>query len=637
VGFSLYLAQAVGVSFYISGFAESVYALVPQIPPQIVGVVTLLLLTTLAYISADLALRAQVFIFVIIIFSLVSIFAGGPPEGGFTSYASGHIETAPFWVVFAVFFPAVTGILAGVSMSGDLKNPGRALPIGTLLSVLTGLAVYIAIPIFLDSIVPQGELIKNSMVMQDIAFWGWIVVLGIWGATLSSALGGLLAGPRTLQALAKDRIVSSYLGKGHGETNEPRIATAVSFFIALGAVLLGDLDTIAPVLSMFFLTAYGSLNLIAGLEGFMANPSWRPKLRVHPLISLTGAFLCFATMLMINAGATFIALFVVVLIYVVTAKRRLGSRWADIRRGMLMSLAKYSIYRLTDSRANARSWRPNLLVLSGAPTKRLELVELADAISHGKGFLTVASILKEDQVAAEKVAPFERLIRKFLKDKKIPSLVEVLRAPSVENGIKQLISIYGIGPVVPNTYLLGECQKDDMLAEHASMIKQISGARKNIVLVQTGEKKKTKVKRKQIHCWWGDDKNSSWLMLVLAYQLTTSTEWRRSDLTVRTFAESELERRNMLSKLQHDFVEARIAADIEVLIEEPSKDKRFDLIRKFSEKADLLFTEMKPPSPEQSLESFSDYYKTEMAQTRIFPTTAYVLACEKMHFEDIFN
>ena len=186
-----------------------------------------------------------------------------------------------FWAVFAVFFPAVTGILTGVSMSGDLKNPSYSIPWGTLAAVITGYVVYMTIPILLYSKVSQISLISDNLIMTKISLIKPAIYLGIWGATLSSALGSLLGAPRILQALSKDKVVPAFVGKSNGDSDNPKAATIVTFLVALSGILLGDLNIIAPVLSMFFLTSYGVLNLSAAFEELISIPLGDLNLTYH--------------------------------------------------------------------------------------------------------------------------------------------------------------------------------------------------------------------------------------------------------------------------------------------------------------------------------------------------------------------
>jgi amino acid transporter len=202
VGLPLFLAQALGIAFYIAGFSETVVGFFPWLSPVVAGLATLALLTLLAYLSADLALKTQYVILTLLLLSLVSLFLGGGDLGG--RVLGEPLPAGTFWVAFAVFFPAVTGIEAGLGMSGDLKNPARALPLGTLGAVAVGYAIYIAIPVFLAGTVGDRDaLLADPLIMTRVARWSMLVVLGILGASLSSAMGALLGAPRTLQALAE--------------------------------------------------------------------------------------------------------------------------------------------------------------------------------------------------------------------------------------------------------------------------------------------------------------------------------------------------------------------------------------------------------------------------------------------------
>ena len=399
IGLPLFLAQALGISFYLVGFAESLHAVMPAVPEKVLSLVGLVLLTVLAWVSANLALKVQFFVLLLIIGSLISFFYGAlwGDHIHLLEARSSSVPKEGFWKAFAIFFPAVTGIEAGLAMSGDLKNPSKSLPVGTIAAVLSGYIIYMLIPIVLFRSADISYLSQDPLVMAKISVFSELVFIGICGATLSSALGALLGAPRTLVALSKDRVVPGFLSKLWGSGQNPRYATIVAFMVALVGIMLGDLNAIAPILAMFFLTSYGVLNLTAGLEELIANPAWRPEFRVPWWVSILGAFGCFAAMFMINAGATFIAIFLIVGVYVFMEKRQLKAHWGDMRHGILMLLARYSIYRLAEIKPNPRSWRPNVLVLSGAPSNRWYLIELADAITHGKGFLTVASvILKKD-------------------------------------------------------------------------------------------------------------------------------------------------------------------------------------------------------------------------------------------------
>jgi len=453
VGLPLFFAQALGISFYIAGFSEAFCEAAPGLDARVVGVATLLILTAVAYFSADLALRTQFLVMALIFSSLASFFLGG--QGGSELPAMAELpdlpEAKPFWVVFAVFFPAVTGIEAGIAMSGDLKDPARSLPRGTIGAVLVGYAVYMAIPLFLSYMIADTRILRHgsmTMVMQQVARWGQPIMFGVWAASLSSAMGALLGAPRTLQALARDRVIPRVFGRGFGKGNDPRIATATSFLVGLVGILVGDLDVIAPVLSMFFLTSYGLLNVSAGLEELTAAPSWRPLFRVPWVVSLAGALGCFAAMLMINAGATFVAAFVALCVYLLMEHRQMRAWWGDMRSGLAMLVARHAIHSLVKRKPDERTWKPNILVLSGSPASRWHLIELASAIAQQRCFLTVAAVLPED-TPADRRESIAATLADYLDKRKVECVVKVFTAPTPLAGAETLVRAYGYGPLRP--------------------------------------------------------------------------------------------------------------------------------------------------------------------------------------------
>ncbi len=642
IGIPLFFARAIGVAFYIAGFTEAFLAAFHPFPgmdqallAKLVSATTLVALTALAYISADLALKVQYGIFAAIAASLVSLFLGNPsPEVLALPPEAILPPKASFWVVFAVFFPAVTGIEAGLGLSGDLKNPGKSLPLGTLLAVVTGYIVYMAMPIFLAAKVSNPALLLiDSNILSTIARWGFLIVIGVFAASLSSALGSMLGAPRTLQALALDRVIPGFIGKGYGkEKADPRVATAFSFAVALAAVLLGDLNLIAPILSMFFLLSYGLLNLCAGLEGMIESPSWRPKFKVHCGISLAGAAACFAVMLMIDAGATLIAIFVTTLVFYLVKRRRLNAHWADMRYGLLTLLIRFAIHRLNKLKPDERTWRPNILVLSGSPKSRWHLVEMAHSLAQHSSALTVASILPVEDWTAEKVNSMEASIRDYLEKRSVDAMVKIFPSNNLLSGARAMVRAYGFGPLTPNTILLGDTEKSDSFLEFAELIDLVYRTRRNLVMLrESGEESPDATK--QIHVWWGRGQSNIGLMLTLAYQMQRSPAWKQAKLVIKTIVDTEGESQGARERLSAFIEEQRIPADTEVLVR--NMPSFYDIIRQSSADAGLVFMGMRSPGEEESIADYSRYYGTLMEATKGMPSIAFVLAAEAIEFRQI--
>lgn len=641
IGVPLFLAQTLGISFYIAGFTESLTHILPQYSPVMIGTATLVVMTLLASLSADLALKFQFLIFALIFASLGSFFLGSAPAVSPDITLAEAPFKQSFWVVFAVFFPAVTGIEAGLSMSGDLKNPEKSLPRGTLIAIIFSYCVYLGIPITLAvQNIPEHWLLSNYFIMKDVAKWGNLVLYGLWGAALSSALGSLLGAPRTLQALAKDRVIPRWIGQGFGRKNDPLIATGFTFCIALGGIVFGNFNAIATLLTMFFLTSYGLLNLSAALEGLIDNPSWRPKFKVHWLIPLCGSAGCLIIMFMISPGATFMATIISAVIYSLVKRRQLNAYWGDMRHGIWMMLIRHALYKLENRPPHAKTWRPNILVLSGAPEKRWYLIALADALSHGKGFLTVAVVLSKKTAGPERILSLQSSVRHYLEERSVPAIVKIIEAEDVFGGAQELIQSYGFGALVPNTILLGDVEEQEDIKQYVGLIMTMYKSRRNLIIVREGSRVRDKYdwqKTQQIDLWFRRVGENAGLMLALAYLLKTSSEWAGSTLVIKTIVNSQEEKEEQLKHFKNFIDKENLDAEIKIVIKEHEHADTFLIMRESSCDARFVFVGMKTPEPEMTREDYCAYYKMLLNKTSDFPPMGIVLASEKIDFDAIFQ
>lgn len=627
VGIPLYFAQAISVALYTIGFAESLVSIFPYFDQRLVGIITTLAVTALALISAKTAIKAQYFIMVAIVISLLSFFFGHPLETPIATEAD-PVKSG-FWIVFAVFFPAVTGVMAGVNMSGDLKDPRKSIPLGTLAAVGVSYIIYMLIPIVLVSRVDSASLIADPLIMRKISFWGDAILLGVWGATLSSALGSILGAPRILQALARDGVLPKplrVLGRGHGEADEPRLGTYVTLAIALAAVMLGDLNLIAPILSMFFLTTYGVINMVSAIESFLDSPSFRPTFRVHWSISLLGALGCIAVMFLINWVTTIIAIVIIIVIYVMLERSELEVAWGDVRQGMIMNIARWCLLKLR-SNTDAKNWRPHFLVLSGAPTKRWRLIEFANSIAHNKALLSVANVISATGITPERLSTLSKTISEYLEERGVQALLRVIHAKDVYEGTENLVDSYGIGSLVPNTILLGTHDGLEERERYCEMLKHIYDSKRNLVVLKVDEENGFG-ERKRIDIWWGGLQGNGSLMMTLAYLLKSSLMWREADLYVKMIIPDEAGVEDAQKNLEALVDSARINATSSVLV---STDPN-SMMLVSSQGADLVLMGLGIPD-----ESFDSYYGELLEKTKSLPAVAFVLAAESLSFKDLMN
>ncbi len=630
IGIPLFLAQALSVALYTVGFAESVVGVFPELNFRFVGITTTVAVAGLALISARVAIRAQYFIMFGIALSLISFVLGGPVESS-TIEMSGATDrnTEGFWVVFAVFFPAVTGIMAGVNMSGDLKNPTRSIPRGTFAAIGVGYLIYMTLPILLASRADAATLIEDPLIMRRMAWWGDAILIGVWGATLSSAVGSILGAPRVLQALARDGVLPGWLrwlGRGEGVDDLPRVGTLVTLVVALVAVYMGNLNVIAPILTMFFLTTYGVLNLTAGIERLLDSPSFRPRFKVHWSISLLGAVGCISVMFLIHAVATVVALIFVGIIFIWLRSRQLRSAWGDVRRGIWMALTRAGIMRMS-AEEDAKTWRPHPLVFSGVPTKRFHLVEFASSLTLNRGILTLSSILKNPEITSERKKTMEKQIREFLAKKGIQCLVRVTSAPDPYEGMERLVESYGLGELVPNTIVMGDTENEESIDKYSDIIATFHGLNRNVVIVHDN-KEKLFGNRKIIDVWWGGLQGNGGLLMILAHLLKSSQAWLDATVRIKMVVKDEKGAVNAQQNLNQIIKNIRIVAEPIVLL---SKNRPFrDILAESSKDADLIFLGMAEPG-----KKFADYYYNLHKNLEGLPTTVIVLAAKNNAFGDV--
>ncbi len=391
-GLPLYFSQAFSVALYIIGFSEAWRNIFPAHTVQVVVTVTLFLLAVLSFVGVKAAMKVQYVIMGAIVLSLLSFFFGrGQGEGPILYWSQS--PDVPFWKVFAIFFPAVTGIAAGAAMSGDLKDPKRSLPVGILSAIGIGLVIYILIAIWYAVMANPDQLRSDYTIMIDLAFWRWPVIAGIMGATLSSALGSLVGAPRILMALARDRLVpfpktlAATSAKG-----EPRLALVVTVLLVEVSLLMGNLDSIAALLTMFFLITYGTINAAVFIEKATGIPSFRPSFNIPLVIPLLGSLWCGIIMFLINPFFAAVAIFVIFIIYGVQVKRDLRTPWGDIRSALFDAVAQWAVKTSARMPRHAKSWKPDILIPVEDPSYWSPMMAFVRDIVFPKGTLRVFSV-----------------------------------------------------------------------------------------------------------------------------------------------------------------------------------------------------------------------------------------------------
>ena len=532
LGIALFVGLSFSISLYLIGFAEVTLnyfgfeATINNI--RIAGALALVTLTILTFISTSLAIKTQYIILAALVLSLISVFAGSHEFDPAQPLISPMAGALPWIALFAIFFPAVTGFEAGVSMSGDLKDPRKNIPFGTIGAVLTGLVVYLGLVVFLSHTVERNMLANDPNILFQIAWIPQLVVVGIMGATLSSALGSILGAPRILQATAIDRITPSVLGKGFGVSNEPRNALIFTFLIALSGILIGELNAIARIVTIFFIITYGFLNITYAVESW-AGTDFRPSFKIPGIISIIGALACIIIMIQLDIIAMIGASLVLVGVFLFLKRRELTLQTGDTWTSVWASLVKTGLGKLTSESHKPRNWRPNVILFSGGAKQRPYLIEMGKALVGKLGIFTNFELI-ESKDEKNLFSKNQQIITEESPDRTgVFTRRHVCR--DIYEGIESISKIYGFSGFEPNTVLMGWPRNTKNPEGFAKLISTFRRLDYNQVFLHYN-KESGFGKMKQIDIWWSGRGRNLSLALALMRFISSANHWRHAHLRI---------------------------------------------------------------------------------------------------------
>jgi amino acid transporter len=556
IGIALYFSQAISVAFYIIAFTESFEPLFNwfmlhygyELPRQALSIPAL---GILAFIilkkGAALGVKALYFVVVILFISLLAFFLGKPidttealrlPGNNF-----GFFNRDNFFMVFAICFPAFTGMTAGVGLSGDLKNPSKSIPYGTLLGTVVGMLVYFLVVWKLAISASQADLNEHQLIMSKIAIGGSILIpLGLAASTISSALGSIMVAPRTLQALASDRSfpfkrMNLFLARGKGKNREPFNASIISFIIALVFVFMGNVDVVAQIISMFFLITYGTLCLISFLNHFGSPPSYRPKFKSRWFFSLSGFILSIWVMFMINPAYTIAAYIIIILLYLLVEHYNKDQKGlVNIFQGALFQLnRKIQVYmQKKQADAETSEWRPAAVCISTNSFERTKVLDLMKWISYQHGFGTYFHFM-EGYYSKQSHSESRKILTELIKLQNEDNnglYIDTMISPSYTSAIAQVIQSPSISGMENNMVVFefdkSQPQEINRILENISLTK----AGNFDVCIFAGSNIAPRYKN-GIHIWIRPtDIINTNLMILLGYIILAHPDWHKSHLKI---------------------------------------------------------------------------------------------------------
>lgn len=635
IGLALFMAQALSVPFYILGFTEAVVSTLPMLAPYypVVSFFTLSLLFLVTMRGADWAIKTQYVIMGILALSIIAFLGGGMLRFDAALFQSNAqpLQQSPFsfWQLFAIYFPAVTGIMAGVNMSGDLKDPSRSIPTGTFAAIGVGLFIYAAQIIVCGGSIPREILIEKpyqSLMGLVPLHLGVLVTFGVFAATLSSALGSLLGAPRILQSLGSDHLLKpADFFASLSKNGEPRkalfltiIITAAVLYFARNGGEGGALNIVASVVTMLFLWTYGITNLAAFVESFSRNPSFRPRFKLfHWMLALVGAVSCFAVAFLIDAVAAFGAVVFVVLLFMYVRKFAGNSSFGDARHGFYYSRTRNNLFTLAQLPIHPKNWRPTIIVFSGNPDNRLTLVQYADWLGSGRGIITLAGILIGDfETMVETRTAYYNTLSSFVKSNRLRAFPEVLVTPEFNLGLSQFLQVTALGPIKPNVVLFGWAASAARMEVLVRSLITSTRLKMSTILLYDQGLPPVKVRRRGIDIWWRGESNGS-LMVILAYLLSLNKTWGGTSMRILRIIGEPAEHAATSKELSTLISAARMKIAIKVII---SKEPFADIFRTYSKDATAIFIGFSVPKPEAA----SSFHRSFTQLLTGMPTTMLV-------------
>jgi K-Cl cotransporter len=538
IGLMFTIANSISVATYTIGFCDNILDLVFDLAPSFKGIIpydedcqsecrlndlrimgtpVIVAILCLAIVGMDWVTRVQKLLLVILLAAQIDMIVGSFYQAGnlyttdkdqryaqgFTSWsmetykinADINYDTGEkpqtFMSVFGVFFTAVTGIVAGANLSGDLKDPSSAIPKGTLIAIALTYISYMFFGILVgftylpktsgdldeyygnssnglrfDNCSVEAELIRgkpcefgaaiDQKVMMYVSYTGYLVYLGCYAATLSSAIASLVGAPRVLQAVGRDKIYPKieFFAKGHGANNDPFRGYILVFSIAFGCLMIARLNTIGSLASNFFLAAYALMNLSVFHSSMTKSPGWRPTFKwYNPWISLIGCIGCVVLMFAMEWRLALATVGIIALLYALMLYLKPDANWGSSAEALTFLNALNNTYSLNEVEDHVKTYRPKILLLTGNPAHRQPLVDFANLITKKLSLLICAHIVpKHQNIDKEKLA---KNVQIWLSDRKIRSFYTVTENDDFCAGVKSLISLVGLGRLTPNMVLMG--------------------------------------------------------------------------------------------------------------------------------------------------------------------------------------
>nr|XP_046168282.1 solute carrier family 12 member 5-like isoform X1 [Oncorhynchus gorbuscha] len=495
--------------------------------------------------------------------------------------------TSFFTLLVGIYFPSVTGIMAGSNRSGDLRDAQKSIPIGTIMAITTTSLVYMsAVVLFgacIDGVVLRdkfGEGVNGNLVIGTLAWPSpWVIVIGSFFSTCGAGLQSLTGAPRLMQAISRDGVVPILRVFGHGKANgEPTWALLLTACICEIGILIASLDAVAPILSMFFLMCYMFVNLACALQTLLRTPNWRPRFKFyHWALSFLGMSLCLSLMFICSWFYAIVAMVIAGSIYKYIEFHGAEKEWGDGIRGISLSAARYALMRLDEGPAHTKNWRPQLLVLVSTDVEQNveqpRLLSLTNQLKAGKGLTIVGTALAgtylENHPQAQRA---EQSLRKLMETEKVKGFCQVTISSNMRDATSHLLQASGLGGLMHNTVLVSWPRNWKQADDHQTwrdfieLVRETTAAHlallvpKNIAAFPSNGER---FSEGHIDVWW--IVHDGGMLMLLPFLLRQHKVWRKCRMRIFTVAQMDDNSIQMKKDLTTFLYHLRIDAEVEVV------------------------------------------------------------------------
>uniref|UniRef100_A0A8C1MU03 Solute carrier family 12 member 5a n=1 Tax=Cyprinus carpio TaxID=7962 RepID=A0A8C1MU03_CYPCA len=492
--------------------------------------------------------------------------------------------TSFFTMLVGIYFPSVTGIMAGSNRSGDLQDAQKSIPIGTILAITTTSIIYMSSVILFGSCIEGtvlrdkfGEAVRGNLVIGTLAWPSpWVIVIGSFFSTCGAGLQSLTGAPRLLQAIARDGIVPFLRVFGHGKANgEPTWALLLTACICESGILIASLDNVAPILSMFFLMCYMFVNLACAVQTLLRTPNWRPRFKFyHWTLSFLGMSLCLSLMFICSWYYAIVAMGIASCIYKYIEFRGAEKEWGDGIRGLSLSAARFALMRLEEGPPHTKNWRPQILVLvsmdSELNVEQPRLLSLTNQLKAGKGLTIVGTALEGTYL--ENHPQGQQAEQKLMEAEKVKGFCQVVISSNMRDATSHLVQAGGLGGLQHNTVLACWPRNWKHAEDHQSwrnfieLVRETTAASKALLVpknISAFPSNGERFTEGHIDVWW--IVHDGGMLMLLPFLLRQHKVWRKCKMRIFTVAQMDDNSIQMKKDLTTFLYHLRIDAAVEVV------------------------------------------------------------------------